>query len=132
MNTLLQVHESSKNCISFYILIILDLSLVENSGCFTWIKLQQLQQRCYLFLFLCAVFSCVQTLVWLSVFGIFNMHADIDGIESMSVLPLCFVFGVFWPDVLPADLSLSLVSDPPMLLLNPQLWCCGCQSSGTV
>ena len=27
---------------------------------------------------MCAVFPCVQTTVWLPVFGIFSMHTDVD------------------------------------------------------
>ena len=30
------------------------------------------------FLSVCAVFSCVQTVVWLPVFGIVNVHTDVD------------------------------------------------------
>ena len=31
----------------------------------------------YPFLSVCAVFSCVHTMVWLPVFGIFNVHTDV-------------------------------------------------------
>ena len=37
-------------------------------------KAQQLQEQCYPFLSVCVVFSCVQTMVWLLMFGIFNMR----------------------------------------------------------
>ena len=40
----------------------------------TW---QPLEQR-YLFLSVCTVFSCVQTMVWLPVCGIFNLRTNID------------------------------------------------------
>ena len=44
-------------------------------------KAQQPQEQRYPFLSVCAVFSCVQTIVWLPlvpVFGIFNVHTDVD------------------------------------------------------
>ena len=41
-------------------------------------KAQQLQEQHYPFLSGCAVFSCVQTLLWLPVLGIFNMCTDVD------------------------------------------------------
>ena len=43
-------------------------------------KAQQPQEQRYPFLSVCAVFSCVQTMVWLPlvpVFGIFNVHTDV-------------------------------------------------------
>ena len=39
---------------------------------------QQPQEQCYPFLSVCAVFPCVQTVIWLPVFGIFNMSTDVD------------------------------------------------------
>ena len=39
-------------------------------------KAQQPQEQLYPFLSVCAVFSCVQTMVWLPVFGIFNVCAQ--------------------------------------------------------
>ena len=44
-------------------------------------KAQQPLGQCYPFLSVSAVFSCVQTMVWLSVFGIFNMHTDADACD---------------------------------------------------
>ena len=44
-------------------------------------KLQQPQEQRYPFLSVRAVFSCVQTMVWLPVFGIFNMHTDVDACD---------------------------------------------------
>ena len=44
-------------------------------------KAQQPQEQRYPFLSVCAVFSCVQRLVWLPVFGIFNMHTDVDACD---------------------------------------------------
>ena len=41
-------------------------------------KAQQLQEQRYPLLSVFAVFPCVQTTVWLSVFGIFNMRPDVD------------------------------------------------------
>ena len=54
------------------------LSLVVNLGCLTWVRLQQPQEQRCLFLSLCAVLLCVQTIVWLIVFGIFNVHTESD------------------------------------------------------
>ena len=47
-------------------------------GCLIWIMLLQPQVQHYLFLSVCAVFSWIQTVVWLPAFGIFNvcMHVD--------------------------------------------------------
>ena len=33
------------------------------------------------FLSVCAVLSCVQTMVWLLVFGFFNVHTDVDACD---------------------------------------------------
>ena len=41
-------------------------------------KAQQSQEQRYPFLSVRAVFSCVQTMVWLPVFGIFNVRVDVD------------------------------------------------------
>ena len=50
------------------------LSLVGFLGRLTWIRLQQPQEQCHPYLPACAAFSCVQTMVWLAVFGIFFTH----------------------------------------------------------
>ena len=43
-------------------------------------KAWQLEEQCYPFLSVCAVFWCVQTMVWLPVFGILQlMHAIAHG-----------------------------------------------------
>ena len=39
-------------------------------------KAEQLQEQCYQFLSVCVVFLCVQTMVWLAVFGIFTVCTD--------------------------------------------------------
>ena len=47
-------------------------------------KAQQPQEQRYPFLSVCVVFSCVQTIVWLPlvpVFGIFNVHTDVDACD---------------------------------------------------
>ena len=49
-------------------------SLVGNSGRLT----QQPQEHCYPLLSVCVVFSCVQTVVWLAVLGIFNVNTNVD------------------------------------------------------
>ena len=55
------------------------MSLVGNSGLLTWVvKAQPPQEQRYPFLPLCAVFPCVQTMVWLPVYGIFNVPTDVD------------------------------------------------------
>ena len=45
-------------------------------------RLQQPQQQCYPFLPMCAVFSCVQTMVWFPVFGIYKVgiHMSVHAI----------------------------------------------------
>ena len=48
----------------FFFLYSALLSLVGISGLLTWIRLQQLQEQQYPFLPVCAVFSCVQTVVY--------------------------------------------------------------------
>jgi len=42
---------------------------------------QQLLEQRYAFLSVCAVFSCVRTMVWLPVFGIFNVCTDVDACD---------------------------------------------------
>ena len=42
---------------------------------------QQPQEQRYPFLLVCAAFSCVRTMVWLPVFGIFNVRADVDACD---------------------------------------------------
>ena len=44
-------------------------------------KAQQPQEQHYPFLSGRAVFSCVQTLLWLPVLGIFNMHTAVDACD---------------------------------------------------
>ena len=48
-------------------------------------KAEQAQGQCYLFLSVCAVFSCVQVMVWLPVWGIFNGHIDCMPLHSRAV-----------------------------------------------
>ena len=112
-------------------------------------KTQQPQEQRYPFLSVCAVFVCVQTMVWLPMFGISNVRTDVDacdstqglyrchkrvctgswlwkkkklphqGLEPMSVLRLAFRLGA-----LPSELSRPL-------LLCCNLWAKhGSQSSG--
>ena len=55
-------------------------SIAGNSGHLTWVR-QQPQEQHYTFLPVSAVnavFLCLQTVVWLPVFGIFNMRPDFD------------------------------------------------------
>ena len=44
-------------------------------------KAQQLQVQRYPFLSVCVVFLCVQTMVWLRVFGIVNVSTDVDACD---------------------------------------------------
>ena len=44
-------------------------------------KAQQLQEQRYPFLSVCAVFPCVQTMIWLPVFGFFNVRTDGDACD---------------------------------------------------
>ena len=50
------------------------LSFVGNARLRYLGKAQQLQKQRYPFVSVCVAFSCVQTMVWLPVFRIFNMH----------------------------------------------------------
>ena len=65
----------------FFFFFALYLSLVENLGRLTWVKLQQPQEQRYPFLTVHAVFSCVQTKVWLSILGVFNVRTDVDACD---------------------------------------------------
>ena len=64
------------NCLTFLlILYFIQYFIVpyRKFGFFYPGKAQELQEQCYPFLLVCAVFPCVQTMVWLPVFGIFNV-----------------------------------------------------------
>ena len=61
--------------ILFY--LTLHSALVGNSRHFTRERLWQPQEQCYPFLTVRAVFSCVQTRVWLSMLGIFNVRTGL-------------------------------------------------------
>ena len=66
------------HCSSSFLLLLLSLSLSfslslslsGNSGHLTWVKAQQPQEQRYPYLSVCAVFSCVQIMVWLPVLGL--------------------------------------------------------------
>jgi len=61
------------------------LSLAGNLGRFTWVRyVYQPQEQRYLLLTVCILFSYVQPMVWLPVFGIFNVHTDVDAYEVDS------------------------------------------------
>ena len=53
-------------------------SLAGNLARLTWVRLQQLQEQCYPFLTVCAVFLCVQRKVQLPKLGIFHVHKDVN------------------------------------------------------
>ena len=55
------------------------LSLSGKSGRLARVKIKQLQE--YPFLPVCSVFSCVQTMVWVPVFGIFNARTNVDACD---------------------------------------------------
>ena len=44
-------------------------------------KSQQPQEHRYPFLSVCGVFSCIQTMIWLPMFGIFNVRSDADACD---------------------------------------------------
>ena len=69
-----------------FFILALYLSLVGNLGCLTWIRLQQWQEQRYPFLTVRAVFSCVQTKVWLPVLGIFNVRTDVNACDCTQGL----------------------------------------------
>ena len=54
------------------------LSLAGNLGLHYLSKEQQVQEQRYLFLSVCTVFLCAQTMVWLPMFEIFNMRTGVD------------------------------------------------------
>ena len=68
-------------CLASFFLLFFILSLhssvAGNSGRLTWARLQQPQEQRYPFLTVRAVFSCVQTKVWLPVLGVFNVRTDV-------------------------------------------------------
>ena len=54
------------------------LSLAGNSGRLTWVRHSSRKSSAtHSYLAVCAVFSCVQTMVWLPVLGIFNVRVDV-------------------------------------------------------
>ena len=66
---------------SNFLRIIIFLSFAENSGRLPRVRLQQPQEQRYPFLTVCAVFSCVQTKIWLLVLGIFNVRTDVNACD---------------------------------------------------
>ena len=50
---------------------------------------QQQQEHCYPFLSVCVVFSCVQTMVLLPVFEIFNLRTDVDAYAHVIARRSC-------------------------------------------
>ena len=68
-------------CVCFLFLFFsTSLSLAANGSPYLG-KAQQPQEQRYPFLSVCVVFSCVQTMVWLPVFAIFNVCTDIAACE---------------------------------------------------
>ena len=65
---------------------ILHLSRKRNLGCLTWVRLQQLPAQRFPSLSVCAVFSCVQTMLWLPESGICNMHTGADACDCAQGL----------------------------------------------
>ena len=55
----------SSSLFSVVFFFILNFTIARNLGHTTWAKLEQVQKQCYPFLPMFAVFSCVQTMVWL-------------------------------------------------------------------
>ena len=65
-------------------------------------KAQQLTEQRYPFLSVHAVFLCVQTMVWLPVLGIFNMHTDVDACRCMCTWEL-YEHHKLWKSALKGD-----------------------------
>ena len=61
-----------------YIYSFFHLSLAGNVGHLTWLRRQQPQEQHYPFLSVCAEFLCIQTIIWMPVLQILNMHANAD------------------------------------------------------
>ena len=61
-------------------------SLAGNSGRLNRVRLQQPQEQCYPFLTVRAVFSCVQSKVWLPMCGIFNVRTDVNASDCTQGL----------------------------------------------
>ena len=59
----------------------LHLSFAGNSDRLTWVRLQQPQEQRYPFLTVRAVFSWVQTKVWLQMLGTFNVLTDVNACD---------------------------------------------------
>ena len=70
-----------KFSMSFFFFFALHSSLVGNSGRLTWVRLQQPKEQGYLHLLVRAVFSCIQTKVWLPMLGIFNVRTDVNACD---------------------------------------------------
>ena len=62
----------------FLVHLAIRVLLPENSGRLNCVRLQQPQEQRYPFLSVRAVFSCVQTKVWLPVLGIFDVRTDVN------------------------------------------------------
>ena len=65
-----------------FFFVLFRTSLAGNSGGLTWERhVQHPQEQRYPFLSVCAVFSCVETMVWMPVFGICIVIADADACD---------------------------------------------------
>ena len=51
---------------------------MRNLGNISWVGLQKPQQQRYPLLSVCTAFSCICAVVWLPVFGIFNVRTEVD------------------------------------------------------
>ena len=76
-----QVHIYEFSILSFLVLLlvllVLHCSLCKFGSPYLG-KAQQLQEQGYPFLSVCAVFLCVQTIVWLPMFRIFNVRTEVN------------------------------------------------------
>jgi len=70
-----------------FLLLVVVFMMVSVLHCHLWeiqvalngsLKARQPQEQRYPFLSVCAVFSCVRTVVWLPMFGIFKVRTDVD------------------------------------------------------
>ena len=71
----------------FYFIFIYFLSIAENSGCLTWVRHSSRRSSVPIPISICIVFTCIQTMAWRPVFGIFNVRTGVGA--SDSTLGLC-------------------------------------------
>ena len=73
--------QSANGDLEFVFIVSPSLPLAADSGCLAWVRVQQPQDRRCPFLSVCVVFLCVQTGIWLPVFGVFNVRTDVGACD---------------------------------------------------